>query len=485
MEIDNVFQEIGQSGRQQIKYGIILCLYKVYTPFMVLQYTFVGRSSTFYCSHGKKTLTDKCFHSVTSGCSNLTHSEPTILAEWGLVCDRNWLSKATMSSLMLGFLLGALVLGDLADRIGRKRNLVLTMVGVILANLVSASTADYSVYLFSRFLVGFFISGNILSVVVLTSELVGPAYRGIYGLAVMGSFPVGLILLSVLASHLLNWRLLTACVSLLGLPLLWLSSYLVESPRWYLSKDLPTQAEQVLVTIGRGNGVTGRLDFNLRPSGLKTEKKIGSSDSILRLFTSPRLLGVTLILLYNWFVNGASYYGMTLAAGSIGTDIYTGAALSGLVEIPAVLFTYLGIQHAGRRLALATFMLLSGASCLAVQLCSVAGGTATSLALFGKMNIAASFKAAYILSGEIFSTSIRNSAMGLASAFARLGAILAPFIVMAGETIQGLEFTVFAILGLTGGFLSLWLPETKDLPLPESVSEMLIDKSKKLDLEQL
>ena len=33
---------------------------------------------------------------------------------------RNWMAKATMSTLMLGFLGGAFALGNLADRIGRS-----------------------------------------------------------------------------------------------------------------------------------------------------------------------------------------------------------------------------------------------------------------------------------------------------------------------------------------------------------------------------
>ena len=58
--------------------------------------------------------------------------------------------KSTISALMLGFLVGALVLGGLADRGGRKRNLVLTLLGMVFFNLVYASTSDYSVYVLAR-----------------------------------------------------------------------------------------------------------------------------------------------------------------------------------------------------------------------------------------------------------------------------------------------------------------------------------------------
>jgi len=479
MEIDSVFLEIGESGRQQFKYGLVLCLLKVYAPFHVLQYTFVGRHSTFYCSRQGDTLTNKCFDNKVSTCTNLTFTENTMVSEWGLVCDNNWLSKATMSALMFGFLVGALVLGNLADRIGRKANLVITLLGMLVFNLVSAFTTKYSVYLMSRFCVGFFVSGNILSVVVLMTEIVGPSYRGIYGLAVMGSFPIGIMSLSYVASHLLSWRMLTVFVTLLGLPFLLCHWYLVESPRWFLSKNRQSEAEDVLNHIAKGNGFSSKKDINLKTSSVKDNSTV-VNDSILNLFTKARLTSVTLILCYTWFVNGASYYGLTLAAGSIGTDIYTGTALSGAVEIPAVLLTYYAIESYGRRLALASFMMLSGLSCLAIQVFrgSFLSSLATTLALGGKMCIAASFKVAYILSGEVFATSIRNSAMGLVSGLARAGAILSPFIVMAGETVPGVQFLVFGILGISGGVLSLWLPETKDRPLPETVAGMMVRKTK-------
>ena len=75
MEIDNVFLEIGESGRQQVKYVAVLCLLKVrnkrqftrlnnpqaYASWLIIQYTFVGREASFSCSRDKESLTNACF----------------------------------------------------------------------------------------------------------------------------------------------------------------------------------------------------------------------------------------------------------------------------------------------------------------------------------------------------------------------------------------------------------------------------------------
>ena len=91
----------------------------------------------------------------------------------------------------------------------------------------------------------------------------------------------------------------------------------------------------------------------------------------------------------------------------------------------------------------------------------------------------------YLISSEIFATSIRNSAIGMVSAIARVGSIMSPFIVMLGETSHGLQFFIFGSLCLTAGFFGLWLPETKNKPLPETVKEMLIDKWKKIEYQSV
>jgi len=481
MEIDRVLVDIGGSGRQQIKYGMMMCLVKMYHPLHTLQYNFVARKTEFSCNNDSSVDEDSWTNNTCPvTCSNVTYSEDTIIAEWDLVCEDNWFSKLTMSSLMLGFLIGSAFLGWAADKIGRKRNFMMSLLGMLLSNLISATTPHFYVYLFSRFLVGLFQAGNILSAVTLLAELVGPAYRGLYQLVLMAFFSIGICLLSLIAYYLqYSWRMLTLTVTIIGIPLLVLQWCLIESPRWLLAQNRKDEAEALLIDIAKGNGKTGKLDFKLRAPTAGSDKS-QSSESMLRLLTSPRLILISLILCFCWFTVGGVYYGLTIAAGSMGTDVYTGTALSGVVELPSLLIIYYVIDYHGRRVAMVTLFLLAGVSCVSIRLLS--STLTTYLAMGGKMCIASAFNVAYVCTSEIYATSIRNTAIGFMSALARVGAILAPFIVMLGEMSPGTDFLIFGIISLVGGVLLFWLPETRNKPLPESVKEMLISKDSPLKI---
>ena len=78
----------------------------------------------------------------------------------------------------------------------------------------------------------------------------------------------------------------------------------------------------------------------------------------------------------------------------------------------------------------------------------------------------------YIHSGEIFPTTVRNSGMGLVSVAARVGGIMAPFIVSLGEFIPHLQFTVLGLMSLMGGLLNLRLPETAGRQLPDTITDL-------------
>jgi len=476
MDVETALHHISQGGGQQFRYLMVLCFVKVYAAFHTIQYSFVGRASPFYCNTGNVTLTNHCPGNMVSECSSITFQDTTIVSEWNLVCDRNWMDKVTMSALMFGCLIGALVLGKIADILGRKATLMVVLWGLIIFNSISALTDTFAVYIISRFLVGFFVSGQLILLAVLVSEMVGPAYRGAFGMAIQVSYPVGIIALAITARFYQNWRDLGRFVSLLGLPFLACHWYLVESPVWLVAQNRLKEAEAALASMARDKDMLG-IHLKAGVLNIEGEQVYKEKESLLQMFTKKKVSLITIVLCYNWFVNGASYYGMTLAAGTQNMDIYTGTAWSGAVEIPAVLLAYFAIEQRGRKLAIVGFMSLSGIASLLVLMFSGSTTSANQVGmlfgLLGKMCIGASFKIANIISGEIFPTSMRTSGLGVVSAMGRVGSTLSPFIVMVGESCPGLEFVIFAFLGISGGFLSLQLPETRGKKLPCTVADLI------------
>ena len=106
-----------------------------------------------------------------------------------------------MSAFMAGVMIGAFILGKLADRwemlhptiqalvylqiplsrIGRKHTITLTVVGIFIFNTLSGLTGSFNVYVGAKFATGFFCAGNILSMFVLGNELVGGSKRALVG----------------------------------------------------------------------------------------------------------------------------------------------------------------------------------------------------------------------------------------------------------------------------------------------------------------
>ena len=147
-------------------------------------------------------------------------------------------------------------------------------------------------------------------------------------------------------------------------------------------------------------------------------------------------------------------------------------AISGAVEIPSYVLTFFLLAYLGRRLSLCAFMLSGGGALLLVAVASSFQGIVNALGSFGKFCIAASFSIVYIHSGEIFPTSVRNSAMGVVAVTARIGGILAPMMSNLRQVAPNLHLIVFGALAFSAGILNLRLPDTSGLPLPESLSDM-------------
>lgn len=93
-------------------------------------------------------------------------------------------------------------------------------------------------------------------------------------------------------------------------------------------------------------------------------------------------------------------------------------------------------------------------------------------ALIGRFFISASFTVLYVYSAELFPTVVRNVGMGISSFSARLGGMVAPFIVLQGDQSTSFPMFVFACTALFAAVTGLRLHETQGRPMPETFEEL-------------
>ena len=85
--------------------------------------------------------------------------------------------------------------------------------GIILVGFLSAFAPNYPVFAVCRLLVGVFNPGTIIGAVIVSLELVGPAYRPLVGTATAMLFAVSLVLTGIKAYFIRTWKILIIACS--------------------------------------------------------------------------------------------------------------------------------------------------------------------------------------------------------------------------------------------------------------------------------
>ncbi|KAK4305397.1 hypothetical protein Pmani_022711 [Petrolisthes manimaculis] len=483
LTVDDVLNITGQFGWSQKIYFVCFSSLQIFVAFHMLLSVFTGLEPSFVChvvgndikGGHNETLVNHCVDNSPSKCTRVEYTSQykSFATEWHLICSEKYKVALVQSLWMGGVMSGALLLGGMADRLGRLRTLMGALLGTIAFEGFSAFSPSYLIMLVLRFFGGMSCAIVILVSFVLSQELVGSEWRSFCGICLGMSFAVGIAVFSALAAVVSTWRILTFVCSVSGIVFLLLPCYLPESPRWLASEGRAEEAKEVLEGIAKLNGTLKNLPshWEVSVTAGKGKKK---TPGLSMLLSHSYVTLLTLILIFSWFVNSATYYGLTMAASDLGGDVYMSTALNGLVEVPAGIIAISIIDKLGRRVTLCGFMLVGGMACLSIQFIPQRFVmVSTGLALCGKLGISASFSACYIHSGEIFPTAIRNSGMGLVSVAARVGGMLAPFILMLGDVIPNLQFSALGLLTLMAAFLNMKLPETQGHPMPDTVADIL------------
>nr|XP_026689466.1 solute carrier family 22 member 21-like [Ciona intestinalis] len=93
-------------------------------------------------------------------------------------------------------------------------------------------------------------------------------------------------------------------------------------------------------------------------------------------------------------------------------------------------------------------------------------------AMTSKLFITGCFNIVYIFCCELFPTLMRNLSIGASSTAARVGAIASPYLIfLSQQTNYYSSYLIMASLGVSAAGLTLLLPETKTIPLPETIED--------------
>ncbi|MER7015751.1 MFS transporter [Saccharopolyspora sp. NPDC000359] len=385
----------------------------------------------------------------------LGYAASAVVALWSVGSGlAGWL----LASVFIGYLIGALVAGVLADRIGRRRVLMCALLVYVVFTVVAATASSPGELILWRVLSGIGVGAEATMIVPYISEFLPTRNRGRNIGNTMLFLGFGYVLAGLTAVTVISpnpepgWRI--ACLVCVApvLLLLWWRRDLVESPRFLISHGRVGEATAIVERFERETAVNGQL-----PPVPAVSAPVGEPAprrNVLRQFTAlwgPGLAVRTGVVCVLWFAIQAAHYGygtwlptLLVLKGFTITKSFSFALASAVAQIPGYYLAAAISERIDRKWTIVAFL---GGSI------ACAAGLATAeheLAIFCFV-VALSFfmngvaGPLYAYTSEIYPTEFRATGMGLASACARVGAIMAP--VGIGYLHDDLGFAgVFAVL---------------------------------------
>jgi MFS family permease len=353
---------------------------------------------------------------------------------------------------LIGEVIGALVFGQLSDKLGRK-NLFMVTLGVYLlgSGLTALTPAGGYWFIFlyaTRVLAGSGIGGEYAAINSAIDEMIPARFRGRVDLAVNGTYWAGAILGTLATLFLLNhiapdwaWRAAFILGPVLALVIILVRRHLPESPRWQVMHGREEAAEasigeieaDVKATKGALPPVDPDREIEIRPT-----KQIGYLALLRVLFShypSRSVLVAALMITQSFLYNAIFFtYGLVLLkffhVPATDTGYYFLAFAAGNLAGPLTLGRL--FDTIGRRKMISGTYILSGILLIiSAQLFKNGALNATTQTICWTVVFffaSAGASAGYLTASEVFPLEVRAKAIAvffaIAQGFGSLGAHL-------------------------------------------------------------
>ncbi len=353
---------------------------------------------------------------------------PWLAKEWGLTKGA---LGPVFSAGLFGLMIGALTLGPLADRVGRKKILVFSTLAFGLGALVTALVQDVNTLLVIRFLTGLGLGGAMPNTVAMTSEFNPQRRRATMVMIMFCGFSVGAALSGLLAAAMIpqfGWRsvfVVGGAAPLVMVPILALR--LPESVRFLALTGRATErVANLLRAIAPGAAFGPATQFVVREARL-------AGIPVQHLFTQGRTF-VTLLLWVVFFMSLLDLYFLSnwlpTVLNDLGATESAAAAIGSMLQVGGVVATFaLGSvidRFSFRALALVYFAAVFAVGAIG-QLGHAAAPVAVAIFAAGFCIVGGQI-AANALAANFYPTAFRATGVGWALGIGRIGSIVGPLV---------------------------------------------------------
>src|SRR3984957_10192619 len=353
---------------------------------------------------------------------------PALAKEWGLTKGA---LGPVFSAGLFGLMIGALVFGPLADRIGRKNIIIFSTLAFGIGALVTAFVQDVNSLLAIRFLTGLGLGGAMPNAIAITSEFNPRRRRATMVMIMFCGFSVGAALGGLLAAALIphfGWRsvfVVGGAAPLLLVPVLvW---WLPESVRFLaLSGRASARIAELLGLVNPKAAFAPATQFVVHEPAL-------AGMPVLHLFRDGRTL-VTLLLWVVFFMSLLDLYFLSnwlpTVLNDLGASVSSAALIGSMLQVGGVVGTFaLGSiidRFSFRALTLVYFVAVFAVGAIgqfghSVMLVTTAIFVAGFCIVGGQI-------AANALAAGFYPTLVRSTGIGWARGIGRVGSLVGPLV---------------------------------------------------------
>jgi MFS transporter, SP family, galactose:H+ symporter len=284
--------------------------------------------------------------------------QPYLKSEWGLTTSQIELS---ISSILIGAVLGAIISGPLNRIFGRKPLLAFSALIFVIGSLGSAFAGNYETLIYVRIFLGLALGIATFTAPLYLSEIAPKEIRGMMVSTYQLMITIGIVVAYIsdlyfvhlnninIISDAAAWRWMLGVVAIPSAFMLFIVIYIPRSPRWVAIKGNNAEALKILKKLY----CTDTADKEMKVIS-QTVNNSGKISTLLKnkKFIGVLILGIALQLIQQFSgMNAILYYAPTMftSAGFNHTGAMQITILIGIVNVLSTLVAVKFIDIIGRK----------------------------------------------------------------------------------------------------------------------------------------